>query len=366
MLGVSRTSSQDEIKRAYRKLARKYHPDVNPGDKAAERKFKEVQEAYDIVGDAEKRKKYDQFGHAAFDPSAGGGGRSWTYRWGGRSGPGQSSAGAGSDFSGFDFSRIFGGFDTGQFSQRGQREPSGQDIEQEVQIPFLVAAQGGEIQLSVERERPCSRCRGSGAESGSKFVKCPVCGGSGQRPMGGSLGFGLPCNACGGEGKRAEHPCSACQGAGTVHAGETITTRIPPGVKEGSRIRLKGQGAAGPGGMAGDLYILPRIDPHPFFRREDNDIVVTVPVSVSEAGLGTKIDIPTIDGTVTMKVPAGTSSGQRLRIRGRGIAAGASPRGDQYVEIRIVLPQTMDDESRELLRRFGERNPQNPREAIGK
>jgi molecular chaperone DnaJ len=363
VLGVSRTASQDEIKRAYRKLARKYHPDMNPGDKAAERKFKEVQEAYDVIGDAEKRKKYDQFGQAAFEPGAAAGGRTWSYRWGSR--PGQGSA-AGADFGGFDFSKIFGGFEGAEpfTSARGQREPAGRDVEQEVEIPFLVAARGGEVQLSVERDRTCSKCRGSGAEPGSGFVTCPVCGGSGQRQTGGPIGFGLPCDACGGEGRRPERPCSMCHGTGMTRVRETITAKIPAGVQEGARIRLKGQGAAGPGGRAGDLYILPRIAPHPFFRREGNDIIVTMPVTVSEAGLGTKIDVPTIDGTVTMKVPAGTSSGQRLRIRGRGIGSPGGTQGDQYVEVRIVLPPQMDDESRDLLRRFGERNPQDPREAL--
>jgi molecular chaperone DnaJ len=364
VLGVSRDASHEEIKRAYRKLARKYHPDVNAGDKAAERKFKEVQEAYDVVGDAEKRKKYDQFGSAAFDPASGAGARTWSFRRGARS-----SAGAnpfeGADFGGFDFSSIFRNFDAGEAARgRSQRESTGRDIEHELEIPFLVAARGGEVQLNLEREQPCTRCRGTGAEQGSAYVACAACGGSGQRSMGGVIGFGSPCDVCGGEGRRPERPCTACNGRGTTRGRETITTKIPPGVQEGSRIRLKGQGAASPGGRPGDLYILPRIAPHPIFRREGDEIVVNLPVTVTEAALGTKVDVPTIDGAVTMKIPAGTSSGQRLRIRGRGIAKPDGTRGDQTVEIRIVLPAQMDAESRELLQRFGERNPQDPRESM--
>jgi molecular chaperone DnaJ len=363
VLGVSRNASQDEIKRAYRKLARKYHPDVNPADKAAERRFKEIQEAYDVIGDADKRKKYDQFGSAAFDAAAGGG-RTWSHRRGGRS---AGSPFEGADFGGFDFSKIFRGFDTGEpfTTARGQREAPGRDIEQPLEIPFLVAARGGEVQLTVDRDRVCSGCRGWGAEPGSSFVACPACGGSGQRSTGGAIGFGIPCDVCGGEGRRPERPCTQCHGTGTTRARETITTKIPAGVQEGTRIRLKGQGAAGPAGRSGDLFILPRITPHPVFQREGDDIVVHVPVTVSEAALGAKIDVPTIDGTVTMKVPPGTSSGQRLRIRGRGIAKPGGARGDQTVEVRIVLPAHMDDESCALLRRFGERNPQNPRESLG-
>lgn len=304
VLGVKRSASHDEIKRAYRKLARKFHPDVNPGDKSAEKKFKEVQEAYDVVGDADKRKKYDQFGRAAFEPGAAGpGGKPWSYQWSSR--PGQGSPFAGFDFGGFDFSQVFGeefeAAGPGPFAAAGRRgrPAAGRDIEQEVPIPFLVAARGGEIQLRLQR------------------------------------------------------------------SGETITVKIPPGVDDSSRIRLKEQGEPGPTGRPGDLFILPRVEPHPLFQRQDRDIVVQMPVTVSEAGLGTKIDVPTIDGTVTMTVPAGTSTGQRLRIRGRGIAKPGGGRGDQFVEIMIVLPPKLDDESRELLKRLAERNPYNPRENRG-
>jgi DnaJ-class molecular chaperone len=305
ILGVKRGASQDEIKRAYRKLARKFHPDVNPGDKSAEKKFKEIQEAYDVVGDADKRQRYDQFGRAAFEPGAAGpGGKSWSYQWSGR--PGQGSPFAGFDLGGFDFSQIFGeNIDTtgaGPFAAAGRRGRSApvRDIEQEVPIPFLVAARGGDIQLRLQR------------------------------------------------------------------TGETITVKIPPGVDDRSRIRLKGQGEPGPAGRAGDLFILPRVEPDSHFKRHGDDVIVQIPLTVSEAGLGAKIDVPTLDGTVTMTVPAGTSSGQRLRIRGRGIGKPGGGRGDQFVEISIVLPPKLDDESRELLKRLAERNPYNPRESLGK
>ncbi len=366
VLGVARNVSADEIKRAYRKLARKYHPDVNPGDKAAERKFKEVQEAYDVVGDPDRRKKYDQFGRAAFESGAAGpGGKSWSFRWGGSGRPTGSF-----DFGGFDLGKMFGEqfgggpqFETGS---RRPREAAGRDIEHEVRIPFLVAALGGEVQVSVRRNRPCSKCRGTRAEPGSKFATCSACGGSGQRSGGGPFDFGLPCELCSGEGKRPERMCGQCHGSGATLNDETITVKISAGVDDSSRIRLREQGEVGPSGRSGDLFVLPRVDPHPLFERKDHDIIVRVPVTVTEAGLGTKIDVPTLDGTVTMTIPPGTSSGQRLRIRGRGIPKGKGPRGDQFVEVKIVLPTKLNEQSRELLRRFAELNPENPRESMGK
>ena len=303
ILGVARNSSEDEIKRAYRKMARKYHPDVNPGDKSAERKFKEIQEAYEVIGDPDKRKKYDQFGQAAFGPGGPGGGQTWTYRWSGQ--PGQGSPFEGFDF-GVDLGRIFGGDFAGGApfgpAGRGTREAGPQDLEVEVAVPFEVAARGGEVQITVKRDR------------------------------------------------------------GVRQGAESIAVKIPPGVSDGSRIRLRGQGHANAAGRAGDLYILPRVTPHPLFRRQGNDILMDLAVTVTEAALGTKVDVPTLDGLVTMTVPPGTSSGQRLRIRGRGIGKPGASRGDQYVEIKIVLPPKLDAESRELLKRFGERNPYNPRE----
>jgi molecular chaperone DnaJ len=369
VLEVPRRASQEEIKRSYRKLARRYHPDVNPGDKSSEQKFKEIQEAYDVLGDAENRKKYDQLGKAAFATGAAGAGpRARTYTWRGRAGPAGESSGF--DFGGFDFSSVFaedfglgGGYPGTATRDRGLR--AGQDIEQEVQIPFMIAAKGGEIQLTIRRRRACPKCQGSRAEPGSRMVNCTACGGSGQRRVPGPIDLGLPCDVCGGEGRVPERLCSQCGGTGTIETTEKISVRIPAGVDDGSRIRLKGQGEAGPGGRAGDLYIVPRVQPHPYFQRDGRDIIVEVPLTVDEAALGTRIDVPTLDGPVTLTIPPGTSSGQRLRMRSRGIAKPGGTRGDQFVETRIVLPARLDEESRELLKRFAEQNRFDPRASLG-
>jgi molecular chaperone DnaJ len=366
VLGVSRNASQDQIKQAYRKLARKFHPDVNPGDKTAESKFKEIQEAYDVLGEPESRRRYDQFGKAAFGAGAAAGGRQRTYTWSTRGGgpPFEEF-----DLGGFDFGKIFGG--AGGFGEpfgatdTRERRPRGRDIEQEAEVPFLVAAKGGEISLATRRQRQCPRCRGSRAEPGAKLTTCTACGGSGQRRFAGPIDFGLPCEVCGGEGRTPERFCTQCGGSGSATVSETLRVKVPAGVTHGQRVRLKGQGEAGPSGQAGDLYVMVRVAPHPYFKRQDHDIVLDLPVTVSEAALGAKIDVPTIDGTVTLTVPPGTSSGQRLRIRNHGIHKPGGGRGDQYVELRIALPEKLDDESRELLKRFAARHPENPRANLG-
>ena len=307
ILGVARNASADDLKKAYRKLARKNHPDMNPGDKAAEARFKEVQEAYDVLSDQDKRRTYDQFGRAAFGAGGAPGAGQRGFRWSTRGGAG--SPFEQFDFGGIDLGKIFGamgGGAGGQFDfgeeyaradRRGQRA-AGRDVETEITIPFTVAAQGGQIDVEVN--------------------------------------------------------------------GKSIRVKIPPGIDDGEKIRLKEQGEPGPGGRAGDLYIVPRVAPHPLFERRGKDIVLKLPLTVTEAALGTKVDVPTIDGTVTLTVPAGTSSGQRLRVRGKGIAKRGDSRGDQFVEIKIVLPAKIDAESKELLKQFGERNPFNPRESLEK
>ncbi len=303
ILGVARNASADELKKAYRKLARRFHPDMNPGDKTAEARFKELQEAYDVLGDAEKRRTYDQFGRAAFGAGAGAGAGPHTFRWGTRGGGGAPFQEF--DLGGIDLGKIFGGGFPGgfQFEQevggpgRRGRAAAGRDVEQEIAIPFHVAAQGGELQVSVN--------------------------------------------------------------------GKVINVKIPAGVDDGAKIRLKGQGDPSPAGRAGDLYIITRIAPHPIFERHGKDIVMRLPITVSEAVLGAKVDVPTLEGTVTLTIPAGTSSGQRLRIRGKGIAKKGESCGDQLVETKIVLPAKLDAESTELIKQFGDRNPFNPRESLG-
>ncbi len=360
VLGVSRNATQDEIKRAYRRLARKYHPDVNPGDKEAEQRFKELQEAYDVLSDPEKRAKYDRFGHAAFEPGmgAGAGPGGFTgervYTW---------TTGPGEDFTTIfeDLGDLFGGF--GRTTTRA-RTARGRDLRTTITIPFLTAVKGGSVDLRLSRPTTCTTCRGSGAAPGTTWVSCPSCGGSGRRR--GLLGLGTACAECGGEGKVPGQPCSACGGSGLVEAAETISVRIPPGIEDGVELRVRGKGAAGPGGgPPGDLYVRVHIASHPYFRREGQNIVLRLPLSITEATLGTKVDVPTVDGMVTLNVPPGTSSHQRLRLRGKGVPdPKTGARGDQLVEVQIVTPKSVSGRARELLEQLQRELPYNPRENV--
>ena len=295
ILGVRREATADEIKRSYRKLARNYHPDLHPGDKQAEAKFKELQEAYDVIGDADKRGQYDRFGSAAFE-QGGPGPRSRTYSWSGQGGP---SEGAG--FAGFE--DVLGGLFGGRGAKGGGRfaEFPGEDIEAEISIPFRVAVLGGDIDVEL---------------SGPTRKK--------------------------------------------------LSIKIPPEVADGARLRLAGKGAAGSaGGRPGDLYVHVQVQPHPYFTRKGADLYVEVPITIAEASLGATIDVPTLDGALTVDVPAGASSGQKLRLRGKGGSTKAGGKGDQYVQVKIVVPKSLDEESERLLREFAERNPMNPRQGLG-
>lgn len=359
ILGVPRNASQDEIKRAFRRLARQYHPDVNPGNKEAEEKFKEIQEAYEVLSDPEKRAKYDRFGHAAFEPGAGmgPGAGERVYTW--TTGPGE------------DFSRVFEEFDLGDlFEQfgfggrtatRGRRARRGRDIRTEVTVPFVTAAKGGTVQLRVRRPTQCDTCGGSGAAPGSQWRTCWACGGSGRSR--GPLGFAVQCEECGGEGRVPTQSCTACGGTGVTQRLETLEVRIPPGIQDGTELRLKGQGEYAPGGVPGDLYVVVHVAPHPYFRREGNNIILRLPLSIVEATLGTTVDVPTIDGMAALKVPPGTSSHQRLRMRGKGIVdARTGVRGDQLVEVQIITPKNLSSRARELLEQFAQEASYNPRE----
>lgn len=359
VLGVPRNASQDEIKRAFRRLARQYHPDVNPGNKEAEEKFKEIQEAYEVLSDPEKRAKYDRYGHAAFEPGAGMGPGfgERVYTW---------TTGSGEDFSSvfeeFDLGDLLGGFGFGgATTARRRRSRRGRDIRTEVTVPFLTAARGGTIELRVRRAAPCDTCSGSGAAPGSQWRTCWACGGSGRAR--GPLGFATVCEECGGEGRVPTQACGSCGGTGVTERLETIEVRIPPGIEDGTELRLRGQGEAVPGGAPGDLYVLVRVAPHPYFRREGNNVLLRLPLSIVEATLGTEVDVPTIDGIATLKVPPGTSSHQRLRMRGKGIAdPRTGVRGDQLVEIQIVTPKQLTPRAKELLQELEKEAPYNPRE----
>lgn len=395
-LGVKKTATQDDIRKAFRKLARKYHPDVNPGDKKAEEKFKEISEANDVLSDEKKRKIYDQVGFYSdnIDPAAaeayakagaGGGFGGAAHGAGGR-GQGVPFDFGGFDFSGFsgggagrgahteggggfgsNFRDIFGGMFSGAGRQPRGPQP-GTDLEYQVEIDFWTAIRGGVTRLDIQRQSQCPTCKGTGAVG--KPMECPECKGTGQvTQTGGRMKFNIQCPRCGGSGK-VQNSCPTCDGAGVVTRHEPLEFRIKPGTRDGQRIRLAGKGNAGTeGAPAGDLYLIIRVGHHKLFRRTGDDIHITVPVTAMEAALGARIEVPTIDGegphpgSAQLKIPPGTQTGQKLRMREKGVpsATREGQRGDQIVEIKIVVPKVQDERSKEILRELQRLNPENPR-----
>ena len=367
ILGVKRNASDAEIKKAYRRLARKHHPDVNPGDKQAEEKFKQIQEAYDVLSEPEKRKVYDRYGsyregQGGFDPSARPGGpggfSDFDFDFSNRGGGG--AGGGGRSFADI-FSDLFSGRRGGTETEAPER---GQDLEYHITIPFLDAVNGTEARISVGHRETCARCGGSGSISGARSRPCPTCGGKGEiQRTHGAMRFTSPCPQCGGSGRIKVGDCPVCGGAGTVQKADSLNVRIPAGVNDGSRVRVPAKGDAGErGGPPGDLYLVVHVQPHHFFEREGANVVCRVPLTVTEAALGAKIEVPTVDGKALLKIPAGTQSGQKFRLRGRGAPSlKGGPRGDQIVEVRVVLPQLRDERSKEILREFARLNPQDPR-----
>ena len=364
LLGVPRRATLKEIRQAYRKLARKYHPDLNPGDKSAEEKFKQIQEAYDVLSDSKKRQMYDQFGFYAENHLGG-------------PPPG---AGAPSDvhfdFGGFDFGGtggtsfrdVFSQFFRGGMGARPEAmgpEP-GADLEYQIEIGFWEAVRGTVKKLSITRLDHCSECRGTGSLGGAPQV-CTACGGTGQvTQTSGRMRFNITCTRCGGSG-RLRTICRACGGEGRVRRAETIDVRIPAGVQTGSRVRVPGHGNAGTqGGPPGDLYIITDVQPHPFFERRGDDLYTVVPISVTEATLGAKIEVPTMDGRALLRIPPGTNSGQHFRLREKGVPLARKPghRGDQYVEVQVVVPKPVDERVRNLLRELGKLTPEDPRKDL--
>jgi molecular chaperone DnaJ len=373
-LGVKKTATAEEIRKAFRKLARKYHPDVNPGDKKAEERFKEISEANDILSDEKKRKIYDQFGFYSdqIDPAAA--------EAAARAGAGAQGGGVPFDFGGFDFSEeapgggaaggwgsfrdIFSGMFSGRERQAQGPRP-GTDLEYQVNVDFWTAIRGGTARLEIQRQETCPTCHGHGSQGGTQT--CPECHGSGQvTQMGGRMKFNIQCPRCGGSGK-VQHACPTCHGEGVVYRSEPLEFRIKPGTRDGQRIRLAGKGNAGAnGGAAGDLYLIIRTGPHPVFTRQADDIYLTLPITVSEAALGSRIEVPTIDGRAQLRIPPGTQSGQKLRMRERGVpsATREGTRGDQIVTVEVSVPQVRDERSREILKELARLNPDDPREAI--
>ena len=351
VLGLNKGASEDEIKKAYKKQARKYHPDLNPDNKEAEEKFKEVNEAYEVLSDPNKKSRYDQFGHAGVDPNFGAGGY-----------------GGGFD-GGFDFGDlgdIFGSFFGGGFGGGGRRtNPNapqrGESIRISVSITFEEAAFGCEKEVSVERMDQCGTCHGNGCAPGTTPETCPDCHGTGQvqvrrqTPMG-VFATTSPCGRCGGKGKIIHQPCSDCRGTGSVRKRKTIKASIPAGIDNGQTISIRGQGHAGKnGGPAGDLLITVTVKPHELFRREGTSVLCDAPITFAQAVLGAELEIPTIDGKVKYDLPEGTQSGTTFRLKGKGIPSiNGRGRGDQYVTVYIETPKNLNKEQKEALRKFAE------------
>ena len=405
ILGIKKNASTDDVRKAFRKLARKYHPDVNPGDKAAEERFKQISEANDVLSDPKKRKIYDQLGYYSdnIDPAA-----AEAYARAAQSGggfppggfPGAGYPGGGSraggqevpfDFSGFDFSDMFSGAEgqqqqshrgsfrdifsgifTGGGRGAGARmeaegpEP-GTDLEYQVHVGFWQAIRGTVMRLNITRQDTCANCHGHGYLEAPGA--CPECGGKGTiQQTGGRMKFNVTCPRCGGTGK-ARTVCGVCGGQGVVNRTEPLEVRIKAGTRDGQRIRLAGKGNAGVhGGAAGDLYIIIRTGDNPVFHREGDDIHLTVPVTVTEAAMGSKVEVPTIDGRALLRIPPGTQSGQKLRLREKGVpsATKEGARGDEIVEVKVVVPHVQDERSKELLRELAKLNPEDPRAELWK
>jgi len=368
LLGVPRKASAKDIRAAFRKLARKFHPDLNPGDKAAEEKFKQLQEAYDVISDTKKRQMYDQYGFYSENVPTG--------DYGGGSAGGDSNVNF--DFNGFDFSggggqagggasfrdlfsQFFGG--RGGAAVEEEAEP-GSSLEYKLEIDFWDAVRGAVKKLQITRMDTCETCHGTGAIGSPQT--CPTCNGTGTvQQAAGKMRFNVPCSRCGGTGK-LRTPCKTCGGEGRVRRTETIDVRIPAGVASGGRVRVAGKGNAGTmGAPPGDLYLHVEMRPHPFFERRGNDLYTKVPVTVSEATLGAKVEVPTIDGRSLVRIPPATNSGSTLRLREKGVpSARNGTRGDQYVEIQIVVPKPTDERVRNIMKELETVAPEDPRKDL--
>ena len=387
ILGVKKDATADELKKTYRRLARKHHPDVNPGDKGAEEKFKKITEAHDVLSDPKKRKIFDKFGYYSDNLSEAD--LNNPFAGAGRAGGGAGSA-PGYDFSGFNwentgtsgsgaagtggFSDIFETlFGKGKTTAPREAEPprplpkKGEDIEMPLALSFEEAVTGLTTNITVNRSVQCSRCQGAG-DTGGAVITCPTCKGAGKvQRTGGRLEFSQTCPDCEGTGKRRQ-PCGLCNGKGVVPLTEQVKVRIPPGVETGSRVRINGRGQGGRlGAPAGDLFIVTRVGEHKFFTRKGDNIYVTIPITVPEAALGAKIEVPTVEGKAQLKIPPGTQSGQKFRLRERGFPSlrDQQLRGDQFVEVQITLPKVISEETKGILRDFEHANSENPRKVMG-
>ena len=376
-LGVKKDAPEKEITRAYRKLAKQYHPDANPGDRSAEDRFKEVSAAYDVLGDAAKRKEYDEVramaGSGGF-PNFGAGGQGGfggynTYDFG----DGNVRFEPGGDMGGFGdlLGNLFGG--RNRRSGRGGYGPGaagprrGGDLEAEVHLSFEDAVHGATIGVQLTGAAPCSQCGGTGAAPGTLPKTCPQCGGTGSQAVDqGPFSFSQVCPRCAGSGRIVETPCSRCGGGGAETRTREVKVRIPVGVADGQRVRVKGKGTPGQnGGPPGDLFVNVSVSPHPLFGRRGDDLLLRVPVTFSEATLGAEVRVPTLDSPVTLRIPPGTPHGKTLRVRGRGMPKAAGGSGDLLVTVEVVVPQTLSDEQRQAVEALAAATPANPRDHLG-
>jgi len=360
ILNVSREATIAEIKKSYRKLARKYHPDLNPGDKVSEKKFKEITEAYEVLKDPKKKKQYDTFGSA---------------------GPGFNSRGKGPDFTGFNFNTtgsssfgdifetIFGNIsnDPQRTKSRTKRPQRGEDLHYSMNISFIDSVKGIEAPIQVFNKITCSECNGKKTAKNSKTLKCGICNGTGKvERQTGFMRFASPCTSCGGTGYTPGEKCKICNGEGRIGHSSKIKVKIPAGVENNSRIRLTGKGNSGIlGGKSGDLIITISVTPHRFYKRRGYNLEIELPITFSEAALGSKIEVPTIEGKTLLKIPPSTNSGQKLRLKNKGVSnPKTGSKGDLFILIKIVPPPTKDIEVREMLKKIEEKAPYNPRKEI--
>jgi molecular chaperone DnaJ len=363
VLGVPKNASAADIKKAYRKLAQQFHPDANPGNKDAEERFKEISSAYDVVSDEDKRKSYDQVREMAASG----------YGPGGPGGPGPSGWPGGpgavhyetADFDIGDLLRGFGGMG-GRGRQRPQRPQRGADLETEVEVSFDEAMAGTSVPVRISGPAVCHTCHGSGAEPGTNPVTCPTCGGSGSVSVNqGFFSMERPCPECRGSGRIVEHPCPTCRGTGAERRTRRFQVKIPAGVKDGARIKLAGRGEPGPaGGQPGDLYVKVRVGPHAVFGRKGDNLTVELPVSYPEAALGANVEVPTLNGPVTLKVPAGTPNGKTFRVRGKG-APKKVGHGDLLVTVTVDVPDKLSREEKQLLKQLQDAQKDSPRKRLG-
>ncbi|MDR0409308.1 MAG: molecular chaperone DnaJ [Spirochaetaceae bacterium] len=355
VLGIQKGASKDDIKKAYRKLAVKYHPDKNPGDKEAEEKFKEATEAYEILSDDQKKAAYDQFGFSGVDGMSGGKHDFSNFK--------DFEDIFGGDFSDFLGNIFGGGGGLGGGRRSGASDPrQGANLRYDLEIPFKDAVFGTKVEIAYSRRVSCPSCKGTGAESGSKKKICPSCNGTGQiRQSTGFFSLASTCHTCGGDGYIIERPCKECKGAGTIKTRQKIMVTIPPGVENGRRMLIRSQGDAGPnGGTCGDLYVFIRVKAHDFFERDGADLYCALPISITQAALGGDLQATTLDGkTVKVKIPPGSSNGKLLRLRDEGVPSPSGKRGDFYIKLMVQIPAKLSAKGRALLEEFSKLEGEN-------